>query len=348
MRALDVVIRTDASPTVAPEHAARSLPLAEALRAAGHTVALASASVPLALRHRFEAFGVTFVPVDAAIGSVDDAQQTTRLARARSSDWILADGSGFNLSWQRAVRRGDARVLMLDDHAARPAWDADVILNPNIGSTIDAYTRSAPTAVVLAGASYALIGSEFSAWRAWSRQIPIIARRVLVMLSEIDPHNLNALVIAAIQASPDITARIVVDAINPHVESLRTLISADPDNADRISVLTTVEDIPSLMAWGDVAITEGGTRLAAIAAMQLPALVVHGDRRNTHALKAYVGSGAAWSLGAANALQASRLHHMIAALCDDHTVREHMARAGARLVDGGGAERVRGLMESWR
>ncbi len=347
MRVLDVVIRVDASPTVGHEHAARCVPLAEALCAAGHTVVLASASMSFALRQRYEALGVRFAKLDAAIGSVEDGQETTRLTRARSSDWLVADGHGFNLAWQRVVRRSDARILMLDDQASRPKWDADAILNPNFGITIDAYARSAPNAVVLAGGPYALIGRGFADWRSWSRQIPIIARRVLVMLDEFDPHNLNALVIAAIQGNADITARVVVDEINPHVESLRTMIAAHPEGADRVSLLLSVDDIPSLMAWADVVITDGGTRLAAIAAMKLPALVVHGDTRNTHSLRAYVASGAAWSLGAATSLQASRLHHMVTALCDDHIVRENMSRAGARLVDGGGATRVCGLLESW-
>jgi len=347
-RMLRVVIRTDASSEIGLGHAMRCLSLAEALCGAGHCVVLASAVMPTAVERRYDALGVKAMMLSVEIGSRDDATQTAALARDSKADWLIADGYHFHRAWQTIVRAAGPRLLMLDDEAIRSEWDADVILNPNPGTPSDAYVQSAPRTLVLAGSPYALLRSEFAAWRSWPRPIPLLARNVLVTLGGADPANHTAHLMNALQGATDLTVRVIIGATNPHLEALRAITRGESERDSHFSLLMHVEDMPSQMAWADVAISAGGTTLWELAAMRLPALVVQLADNQRNRLKAYVEAGAAWSLGVADTLQMLQVHRLATALCDDDTTRLRMSRAASRLVDGGGAERVRGLMESWQ
>jgi UDP-2,4-diacetamido-2,4,6-trideoxy-beta-L-altropyranose hydrolase len=347
VRALNVVIRTDASATIGLGHAMRCVPLAEVLCGAGHHVVLASAAMPTAVEQRYAAIGARAVSLDVKIGTLGDADATAQVVRDTKADWLVADGYAFNQAWQIVVRAAVPRLLMIDDEATRPAWHADVIVNPNFGTTLDRYAKSAPQAVVLAGAPYALIRSEFIAWRSWPRPHPLLARNVLVTLGGADPGNHTAQLISVLQSAADLSVRVIVGATNPHRALLRTTIDDHAESAQRISLLDHVEDMPSQMAWADVAISAGGTTLWELAAMRLPALVVQLAENQRNGLNAYVGAGAARFLGVAESLQNAQVYRMVTALCDDDTARLSMSRATGALIDGGGPQRVRALMEAW-
>ena len=75
------------------------------------------------------------------------------------ADWVVVDGYHLGSDYQRALKEGGARVLVIDDHAHLDRYHADVLLNQNLGAPD--YRDRAPGARLLIGPHYALLRREF-------------------------------------------------------------------------------------------------------------------------------------------------------------------------------------------
>jgi len=342
---MHVVLRVDASPAIGLGHAMRCLSLAEALRSAGHTVGLCSVAMPDALRQRYAALGVHETRIDGQAGSADDAHATADVVRRSDAAWLVGDGYALETAWQRMVRTLDTCVLMLDDEARLPSWDADIILNQNLGADAAMYAHRAAQARVLCGADYALLRSEFTAQRAVTRRVAEQARKVLVTMGGADPDNVTERVLHAVLPVNDLEVRVLVGAANPHGEMLAQVITEVAASTTRARLIVQASDVPAQMSWADLAISAGGSTLWELALMQLPSLVVQTADNQRIALGAYVSAGAAWLLGPATSLDQEVMRARFKTLAADRDARQAMARAASGLVDGNGSTRVVRAME---
>jgi UDP-2,4-diacetamido-2,4,6-trideoxy-beta-L-altropyranose hydrolase len=344
-RRIQVAIRVDASSAIGLGHAMRCLSLVDALRRARHAVTVLSAEMPQAILDRYLALGASVTMLSEPPGSSQDALATRRFLCQGAVDWLIIDGYRFGTAWQSAVRVPRVQLLMLDDEAIQPAWNVDVILNPNLGADVSVYAERAPGAQYLCGAPYALVRREFLARRAWTRRIEGPAQRLLITLGGADPDNITATMVEAVRDIAGLDVRVIIGAANPHRDALTRLLEQGAPHQGTWELLVQVDDMPAQMRWADLAVSAGGTTLWELAMLQLPALVVQLAENQRPGLTAYTATGAARSLGTAETLDVRLVAGQVHALCADVSARRSMARAAARLVDGGGSERVVRFME---
>jgi spore coat polysaccharide biosynthesis predicted glycosyltransferase SpsG len=114
-------------------HLSRTLALATAWTRAGGTVDVDASGIDDTWRRRFETIGATF----------DGAAR---------SDWCVLDGYGNDLAVQRRARVDHDHVLVIDDHGSLGAYDADLVLDHNIGADRGD----------LLGSRYLLLRTEFA------------------------------------------------------------------------------------------------------------------------------------------------------------------------------------------
>ena len=153
-----------------------------------------------------------------------------------------------------------------------------------------------------------------------------------------DPHNVTTVVMWALLKSgiEHLELKVVIGPSNPQAEQLDSL-------AERFSsceLLMSVNDMPSLMAWADVAITAGGSTCWELAFMGLPSLIVVMADNQRPVAEELDRHGAAVDLGWYADVSESRLVNALAWLLNDTQVRERMSHNGRELVDGMGALRV--------
>ena len=323
----------------------RCLSLVDALRRARHAVTVLSAEMPQAVLDRYLALGASVTMMSEEPGSPQDAMATRRFLCHEAVDWLVIDGYRFDSAWQSTVRVPRVQLLMLDDEAIQPTWNVDVILNPNLGADVSVYAERAPGAQYLCGAPYALVRREFLTRRSWTRRIDGAAQRLLITLGGADPDNITARMVEAVRDIAGLQVRVIIGAANPHRDALAGLIEQHAPHDGTWELLVQVDDMPAQMRWADMAISAGGTTLWELAMMQLPSLVVQLAENQRPGLTAYTTTGAAHSLGTAETLDVGRVAEQVRALCADVPARRTMARAAARLVDGGGSERVVRFME---
>ncbi|MEW5947889.1 MAG: UDP-2,4-diacetamido-2,4,6-trideoxy-beta-L-altropyranose hydrolase [Thermodesulfobacteriota bacterium] len=335
--AKSLVIRADAGTEIGTGHVMRCLALAQAWQDAGGQAIFAMATKAPNLESRLKSEGVEVVHLAVKPGSAEDATATASLAQEAGATWIAADGYRFDTRYQRMVKGCGARLLMMDDYGHASHYYADIVLNQNIYASEEIYKNREPYTKLLLGTCYALLRREFMKWHNWKREVPDMARKILVTLGGSDPDNISLKVIDSIKmlSHSDLEVKIIAGPSNMHEASLAEAVHRSPFTVHR-----SVENIPEFMAWADVAISAAGSTCWELAFMRLPALLlVVADNQNCVADRLEV-AGAAINLGRQSAVPPSDISRALLRLLRDRGEREAMARSGRNLVDGEGAARV--------
>jgi UDP-2,4-diacetamido-2,4,6-trideoxy-beta-L-altropyranose hydrolase len=332
-----LLIRCDASAAIGTGHVMRCLALALAWRnTGGEAIFLQAGSTP-ALDRRLAGEKFECHRIAAPSGSAADAAETCALAQSDPTAAIVADGYRFDAAWQRDVKRSGVRLLVIDDYGHAGDYSADVVLNQNASASAQLYARRAPETKLLLGTRYALLRPEFSAWKGWQREIPKIARKVLVTLGGSDPDNVTALAIEALSRIDGIEAVVAVGGSNPQIESLKALVAR---HAPRFRVAIDAPNMGELMAWADIAVAAGGSTSWELAYMGLPAIVAVLADNQAEIAAALARRQVIVNLGDFRRVTSPAIEAAARTLLADSALRSEMSRNGRELVDGHGARRV--------
>mgnify|MGYP001792002932 CR=1 FL=1 len=270
---LKLLIRADASAQIGTGHIMRCLALAQAWQAEGGAVTFLMGTSAPGLESRLQSEGFEVMHHEETLGSLEDGDRTITLAEEMGARCILVDGYHFGSDYQKQLKKGELRVLFIDDNGHVEHHYADWVLNQNIYAHEEMYESREPETQLLLGTRYVLLRKEFWPWRNWQRQIFPEAHKVLVTLGGGDPDNVTLSIIQALKKMPIDTLEVivVVGATNPHYEYLQ---QAAQSSNQKIELRQNITDMPELMAWADIAITAGGSTCWELAFMDLPSLVI--------------------------------------------------------------------------
>jgi UDP-2,4-diacetamido-2,4,6-trideoxy-beta-L-altropyranose hydrolase len=255
--------------------------------------------------------------------------------------WYVVDGYHFDLVHHRALRQAGFSVLVIDDNAHLPAYEADIILNQNLHAEKLHY-RCNPDAVPLLGPQYALLRQEFLPALQRAQMPARLCRRILVTLGGADPGNVSLTVLKALQHlrgnnRADLEVKVVAGPANPHLAALK---KASVNVPFVCTVVSASDDMPTLMHWADVAVSAAGSTCWELACLGVPfGTIVVADNQEQVA-EGLAIAGVARHFGRAQELSSEKLAADIASLMANHEQRCLMVEKGRRLVDGHGAARV--------
>jgi UDP-2,4-diacetamido-2,4,6-trideoxy-beta-L-altropyranose hydrolase len=334
-----LLIRTDASVQIGTGHLMRCLALSQAWQDAGGKVVFLMATKAPALEARLQSEGMKIVHLSVQPGSIDDAIQTSCYAHQVEADWIVVDGYHFGTNYQRIIKNQKCRLLLIDDLGNFEYYYADLILNQNIYAHEELYGNREPYTQLLLGTRYALLRREFLKWRGWRREIPEVARKVLVTMGGSDPDNVTLKVVQALQRVDvdGLEAIVVVGGSNPHYEELQ---SAVQDLRFPIRLESNVTNMPELMAWADVAISGGGSTSWELAFMGVPALVTILASNQYPIAESLNAIGCAVNLGWYEDVSPTETAQALTQLLRAPGTRAEMSKHGRQLVDGDGVDRA--------
>ncbi|GAB4407518.1 MAG: hypothetical protein Fur0044_00480 [Anaerolineae bacterium] len=339
-----LLIRADGNSQIGTGHVMRCLALAQAWQAEIQTepdvsslFVMADESPGLVTRLSAENFTVTHI--QASAGSLKDAAQTIDLAHQMGARWMVVDGYHFDAAYQQAIKSAGFRLLVIDDYGHAAHYYADIVLNQNIYASESLYPSRESNTRLLLGSQYVLLRREFWPWRGWQREIPPVARKVLVTLGGSDPANVTLKVIQALQQVEieGLEVRVVVGPANPHQATLQQAVES---SSGQIQLLTEVLDMPGLMAWADVAISAGGSTCWELAFMGVPSVVLILANNQQLVAEGLARSGLAFNLGKHEEVQVIDISQCSENLLLSYKNRIRMSQQGYTLVDGRGSERV--------
>lgn len=336
------IFRADATTRMGTGHIMRCVALAQAWRDNGGEVTFLSRCENHALCQRIYKEGFGFVFVERPHPDPDDLQQALGLLRDNhgqgDTPCFVLDGYHFDPDYQKSIRSAGGKSLVIDDCHHLSHYHADILLNQNTYAPEIKY-QTGPDTVLLLGTRYVLLRSEFSAYQDFERRIPERASRVLVTLGGADPDNATLTVLRGLAHAdvPGLEARIVIGPANPHASILEDETAGLGFPAE---LLSSVEDMPGLMAWADIAVSAAGSTSWELCFMGVPFLAVVLADNQEGIAQGLDKRGAAVNLGRADSLGARDVARAVKGLCLDFVRRGEMSRNGRALVDGCGAERA--------
>lgn len=337
-------IRVDASQDVGIGHLMRCLALAQAWRRrGGEACFLGRCEAKVSKRIAEEGF--TICPPEGACrqGRVEEPWHSWWKSTRDHSEWVVLDGYGFGTEYQSEVKGLGKRVLVIDDYNHLARYEADILLNQNIGASHYRY-QTTPGCTLLTGTRYALLRNEFLQSRITHPETPEVARRILVLCGGADPTGVTFKILEGLSAlkSKDLESRIVVGPANPHALEVKKAASGTGLN---IEVVESTDHMDLHMAWADLAITAGGSTCLELAFMGVPFLVLSLAENQREVMSGFDREGIALGLGSDTDLETGILASKLERLRHDRSRRAAFSRKGQEAVDGLGVQRVLEAMD---
>jgi len=330
-------IRADATTQIGTGHIMRCIALAQAWQDHGGKVTFLSHCESEALRQRILDEGFDFIPIEKPYLNPYDLGEMLKCFSA-IRNWVVLDGYHFNQQYQKKIRETGYQLMVIDDSAHLARYHCDILVNQNIQNSEFRYDCVGNT-VKLLGPRYALLRREFLEYRGVDRKTSEKARNFLITLGGADPDNVTLKVIKALNMlkDPDIDIRIVVGPSNPHKEILKNAVHHAPYT---MRLLDSVEDMCSVIAWADLAVSAGGSTCWELAIMGVPFVTIILAENQENIATGLEKAGAALNAGWHHILTEKNLSILLKELAYNIEVRSAFSVKGKELVDGKGVLRV--------
>jgi UDP-2,4-diacetamido-2,4,6-trideoxy-beta-L-altropyranose hydrolase len=333
-----LIIRVDASTQMGTGHLMRCLALAQAWKDASGKVTFVTACQTEGLLERLQEEGFGLNVLAHPYPDPGDWDFTKDILAAHPDAWVVLDGYHFNEGYQQWVKEAGHRLLVIDDMAHLKHYYADIVLNQNLHAeqlhyACEPYTR------LLLGTHYVLLRREFLAWKNWKREIPKVARRVLVTLGGGDPENHTLKVIQTLQKIdiPGLEAVVVVGVSNSYVNVLE---SAVRQSHVPIRLICNAGNMPELMSWADVVVSGAGSTTWELVYMGVPMLAMVLAPNQEAIARVLKESNIAVGLNFKSTYHSKPINQLIEELLVNEKARITMSQMGKTLVDGQGAKRI--------
>lgn len=316
-----LVVRVDANESVGLGHVMRCIAIAQVWRASGAPVVFAMFRGALLVKDRVasERFDLEEL-----------ASELAPLPANPRSDVVLIDGYTFDGSLQQRFVNAGVRCVVIDDHARLPAYDADIVVDANVGAREESYRPRMRRGRALCGLRYALLRREFTA----AREASVIgARRLLVTFGGSDSSALTERVLAEVDPTFDVT--ILVGAANKRSMAIQR--AAERFNRHRVVI--NPQNVAEVMASADLAVSAAGTTCTELAFMGVPAVVVVTADNQQPVAEGFARLGCVDVAGGLN-VEGADIARRVEALAVDDARRSAMKARGMEAVDGRGCERV--------
>lgn len=320
-----LLLRADAGPNIGFGHLTRCLTLGRAWIRRGGLATLLTAGPTESLRLRATRYGIPIHGIPLPHPHLTDVSTLKNEPDIGSGSWIVIDGYNFDAAYISAARASGARVLVIEDGVRLSRYDADLILDQNLGAESRNYGINA-----LLGTPYVLLRPEFSERARPKRFFSSACQTLLISLGGGDCSR---------------AVNDVLDAIKDISSGLEIVVALGPDST-MPDTQGTVRferdpDMPALMEWADIAILAGGITSWEASYMGLPAIYTPTAENQRPIARALAAAGAGLYAEGAPSLVAA-----VASLLGDANRRATLSASAQALVDGQGAQRVIGKMLS--
>ena len=340
-----ILVLCDGGGPIGVGHVIRSLALAEASVAAGHSVVVAGHFEGDFLQGQLAAAPVEVVQLQAPVGgpTLDAVGESLLELIQRCEPDVLHVDSYELPGWLM----GSFILSNMEDGSfgRRPA---DVVIDPTIGAELSPRPDDGST-LLLRGSRYTPIRRRVLDARRpgevdGAHDDPAHdedARSVLVVMGGTDPVGL-APVLVTLLAGTGLSLDVTVIAVGEIAERVR---AAAEGSSLSLSVLAPVDDLAALMVRQDLVISAAGTSVGELCCLGVPMALVWAVGNQREGYDRVVAAGAAVGLGGpelrGNDLGGDKAAGGLlrTALTDSRT-RADLALAGRQVVDGLGAWRV--------
>ncbi len=330
---MKLTVRADASPQMGTGHLMRCLSLAQGWKDTSGDAVFISFCKNDKLIQRIKKEGIKVYNLQ----HISDIEDTKKALKKENPEWVMLDGYHFGSDYQKEIKEAGYKLFVIDDYAHLEHYYADIILNQNYGAENFVYSAE-PYTKLLLGTKYVLLRREFLEYLDYKRQIPDVAKKVLITMGGVDPENYTFKVLQATNLVDfPLDVKVVIGARNTHYKLIEKEANSCKHNME---ILTNLDNMAPLMAWADVAVSAGGTTTWELAFMGLPSMLCIVADNQEYAVNALVKDEIFQSAGWIKNKPAEEISHMLTELICNKAVRDMMYGRAKTVVDEKGIYRV--------
>jgi spore coat polysaccharide biosynthesis predicted glycosyltransferase SpsG len=331
-----ILFRVDGTSRTGHERLYRCLTYAAALQRRRRPCFFLSQVEPPPLAFALRRAGNDRVEAEHPAGSPADCDQILREARRINPAAIVVDAAEADQNYLRELRAVCPAVVSID-HLAGVAFPSRLIINPLLGPTKEAYTFTRGTQLLL-GYRYALVRPEVRRARPIRSQEPPQPFRIMVALGDDDPNNRTLELTRILMNCPRVAR---VDAVvRPHHPGLEQFQQMAETYPGRFEVATEPAELTARLSRCHLAVTAGNSWSIELACVGLPQLIVVENEAHWPTARRLEEERTAVCLGQHPNVSVQTIRQGVQDLLADQAERQAMSRAGRRLIDGRGPDRL--------
>jgi spore coat polysaccharide biosynthesis predicted glycosyltransferase SpsG len=331
-----ILFRVDGAPQAGWERLYRCLTFAAALQRRRRPTYFLARLDPPSLAFSIKRGGNDWLPANHAPGSADDLEETLQQARRLQPGAVILDAPETPEAYLRELR-AVCPVVVSMDHTAAITFPSRLVVNPLLGPGKESYHYERGTQLLL-GARYALVRSEVRRARPLRSQEPPQPFRILVALGDEDPNNQVVDLTRLLMNCPRVGR---VDAVvrphHPALEQLQEMAEASPG---RFELATEPAEVTARLTRCHLAVTAGNGWSVELACVGIPQLVIVQNEGHWPTAQRLEEEGAAVCLGWHASVSPQTIRQGVHNMLADPAERQAMSRAGRRLIDGRGPDRL--------
>lgn len=331
-----ILFRVDGTSSSGHERLYRCLTFAAALQRRRRPTYFLSPLDPPSLAFTIRRGGHDWLRTEQPIGTAEDVAATIREVRRLQPAAVIVDSPLATEDYLREIESAGTTVVSLD-HQAALDFPSRLVINPLLGPGKEAYRFERGTQL-LVGARYALVRPEVRRARPIRSQEPPQPFRIMVALGDDDPHTQTMELSRLLMNCPRVGR---VDAVvrphHPQIEALRALAEDCPG---RFELAVEPNEVTTRLTRCHLAVTAGNAWSVELACVGIPQLIVVQEEGHLPTAQRLEEEGAAVCLGSYPNVSAQALRQGVQNMLADAFERQAMSRAGRRLIDGRGPDRL--------
>jgi spore coat polysaccharide biosynthesis predicted glycosyltransferase SpsG len=331
-----ILFRVDGTSRTGHERLYRCLTYAAALQRRRRPCFFLSQVEPAPLAFQLRRAGNDRVEAQHTVGSAADLEQVLAEMQRINPAAVVVDAAEADENYLRALR-AFCPVVVSIDHLATVAFPSRLIVNPLLGPSKESYTFARGTQLLL-GARYALVRPEVRRARPIRSQEPPQPFRIMVALGDDDPANRTLELARVLMNCPRVGR---VDAVvrhhHPAVEQFKEMAET---YTGRFELATEPAELTARLSRCHLAVTAGNSWSVELACVGLPQLLIVENEAHWPTARRLEEERAAVCLGQHPNVSVQTVRQGVQDLLADQAERQAMSRAGRRLIDGRGPDRL--------
>ena len=335
-----VLFRVDAGARVGLGHLQRCLSLASALRQLDVRCVFLAAGEPR-VQAQIRGWGfATRALGDAEPGGQNDSKLALDIAAEERCAAAIVDSYLIDASYLARLRAADLRVMAIDDLAQSP-FPCHLLVNGGVQAKSLPYRSLTGDTRFLLGPEYALLREEFS--NCPRKVFRDDLQMVMVTMGGADGRNLTPTILESLDSLEGDFAMMAI--IGPFNVNRPDAVAAARRCKRPVRLAVTPESVRSFMLEADLAVSAGGQTLYELAATGTPTVAVQAADNQAGNIQGFAAHGAIIPIFFRDGERLSTaITDAVAPLLVSSERRQEMSRAGRRLVDGLGAQRVAAII----
>jgi spore coat polysaccharide biosynthesis predicted glycosyltransferase SpsG len=334
--------RADGSAEIGTGHLLRGIRIAAELNRRGrHRLIFCVRAYPWAVE-RARGAGLEVIPLPLDLAAADEVERCAHEARRLECDTAAVDllDTLSEPDLGAALRAAGLRVVTFDN-TGPGRLSSHGVINFLVRDP-DPAALSIRGVQLHEGPQYATLAPEYANRDRSAKTIRAVARHLLITMGGGDAAGLAVKAVRSLQPDPPLEVSVVVGSAFPHMPALRAAAEASPH-------VVRIEDaVPTLLAeWetADLALIAGGLTMHEALVMGVPSLALCQEVWHQPFLaRLFAQEEAMVDLGLGREADEDAIGAAVAAMATDAARRERLSRAGQRLCDGRGTERVVDLL----